>query len=133
MRAYSMIHVVVNHLGFTRFRNALEKTPAGMVPSPAEYPPELPRGVVADTGTYLCICGPLLLVGPTGHLEIGWAARIHREVHPAQHLAPRIFRLPKHTEAQCHIKTSHTTTSKMLKQHLYVHFLLLLHNINYTY
>ena len=74
MRAYSMIHVVVIHLGFTRFRNALEKTPAGMVPSPAEYPPELPRGVVADTGTYLCICGPLLLVGPTGHLEIGWAA-----------------------------------------------------------
>ena len=69
MRAYSMIHVVVIHLGFTRFRNALEKTPAGMVPSPAEYPPELPRGVVADTGTYLCICGPLLLVGPTGHLE----------------------------------------------------------------
>ena len=36
--------------------------------------PKLLRGVVADTGTYLCICGPLLLVGPTDHLEIGWAA-----------------------------------------------------------
>ena len=56
MRAYSMIHLVVIHLGFTRFRNAPGKTPAGMVPSPAEYLPELPRGVVADTGTYLCIC-----------------------------------------------------------------------------
>ena len=77
MRAYSMIHLVVVHLGFTRFRNAPEKTPAGMVPSPAEYPPELPPGVAADTGTYLCICDPLLLVGPTDHLEnwLGGAKR----------------------------------------------------------
>ena len=70
MRAYSTIHLVVIHLGFTRFRNALEKTPAGMVPSPAEYHPELPRGVAADAGNLSMYMRPLAArraYGPLGN------------------------------------------------------------------
>ena len=81
MRACGVIRIIVAiHLGFTAAskHNAPETPPAGMVPSPAGYLFELLRGVAADTGTYLCICDPLLLVGPTGHLE-NWLGGVKRK------------------------------------------------------